>query len=157
MGRPHFARLLARKGLAKNTQDAFSRYLKRGCPAFVEHSKPQADEVISQITEANGLAVLAHPVYSDPSLEKIPALVARLKDYGLAGLEAIYPTHSKKTCRFLHTLAAEHGLLLSGGTDYHGDKHSATPLGGNAKTIRVPLQLLHDIKHRLATIGATDR
>ena len=151
IGRPHFARLLAKKGRAKNTQDAFSRYLKRGGPAFVEHVKPQADEVINRITEANGLAILAHPACSDPGLEKIPALVAQLKDYGLAGLEAIYPTHSKKVYRFLQTLAARHGLLLSGGTDYHGDAHSVTPLGGNTKTIRVPFQLLDDIKQRLAT------
>ena len=152
IGRPHFARLLAKKGRAKNTQDAFSRYLKRGGPAFVEHVKPQAEEVISRITEANGLAILAHPACSDPGLEKIPAFVAQLKDYGLAGLEAIYPTHSQKVCRLLKTLAAQHGLLLSGGTDYHGDAHSVTPLGGNTKTIRVPFQLLDDIKQRLATI-----
>jgi len=151
IGRPHFARLLAQKGLAKNTQDAFSRYLKRGGPAFVEHVKPQADEVIDQIIKANGLAMLAHPACSDPGLEKIPALVARLKGSGLAGLEAIYPTHSKKVCRFLQALATRHDLLISGGTDYHGDKHSVTPLGGNTKTIRIPLQLLHDIKIRLAT------
>jgi hypothetical protein len=149
VGRPHFARLLVKKGRAKNTQDAFARYLKRGCPAFVEHVKPQADEVISRLTEANGLAILAHPACSDPGLEKIPALVARLKDYGLAGLEAFYPTHSQKICRLLQALAAKHGLLLSGGTDYHGDAHSVTPLGGNSKTIRVPLKLLHDIKQRL--------
>ena len=157
IGRPHFARLLARKGLAKNTQDAFSRYLKRGGPAFVEHVKPLADEVIAQIAKANGLAMLAHPACSDPGLEKIPTLVARLKDYGLAGIEALYPTHSKKVSRFLQTLAAQHGLLVSGGTDYHGDQHSVTPLGGNTKTIRIPLQLLHDIKHRLATIDADHR
>jgi len=156
-GRPHFARLLVQKGRAKNTQDAFVRYLKRGGPAFVEHVKPQADEVINRIAEANGLAVLAHPACSDPGLEKIPALIAQLKDFGLAGLEAYYPTHSKKVCRFLQALAAKHDLLLSGGTDYHGDPHSVTPLGGNTKTIRVPLQLLHDIKQRLAATGMARR
>lgn len=155
IGRPHFARLLTRKGLTKNTQDAFARYLKRGCPAFAEHAKPRADEVIRHIGNANGLAVLAHPAYSDPSLEKIPALVAQLKDFGLAGLETIYPAHSKKVCRFLESLAAQHGLLLSGGTDYHGDKHSVTPLGGNTKTIRVPFRFLQDIKQRLAANAPT--
>ena len=153
-GRPHFARLLAKKGRAKDAQEAFTLYLKRGAPAFEEHVKPQADEAISRIAEAGGLAVLAHPACSDPSLEKIPALVAQLKDYGLAGIEAFYPTHSKKVCRFLQMLAAQHGLLLSGGTDYHGDTHSTTPLGGNAKTIRIPLELLHEIKNRLATTRA---
>ena len=154
-GRPHFARLLVQKGRAKKIQDAFSLYLKRGAPAFVEHVKPQAAEVISCITEAGGLAVLAHPACSDPGLERIPSLVAQLKDYGLAGIETFYPTHSKKVCRFLQQLAAKHSLLLSGGTDYHGDSHSTTPLGGNAKTMRVPLQLLHDIKQRLASAAVT--
>lgn len=153
-GRPHFARLLAEKGRGKNAQEAFSLYLKRGGPAFVEHIKPRADEAIHHITEAGGLAILAHPACSDPGLEKIPALVAQLKDYGLAGIEVFYPTHSKKVCRFLQMLAAQHGLLLSGGTDYHGDSHSVTPLGGNAKTIRVPLQLLLEIKQRLAAIAS---
>jgi len=157
VGRPHFARLLVQKGRAKNTQDAFCRYLKRGGPAFVEHVKPQANEVISHIAEANGLAVLAHPACSDPGLEKIPALVAQLTDCGLAGLEAIYPTHSKKVSRFLQALAAQHGLLLSGGSDYHGDTHSVTPLGGNTKTIRVPLQLLHNIKQRLSNTAVNHR
>ena len=157
VGRPHFARLLVQKGLAKNTQDAFSRYLKRGGPAFVEHAKPQAEEAIGHIAEASGLAVLAHPACSDPSLDKIPALVAQLKNYGLAGIETFYPTHSKKVCRFLQTLAARHGLLLSGGSDFHGDKHPATPLGGSAKTIRVPLQLLHDIKQRLGAVALAQR
>ncbi|MFH1020453.1 MAG: PHP domain-containing protein [Pseudomonadota bacterium] len=157
IGRPHFARLLVQKGRANNFQDAFSRYLKRGGPAFVEHAKPPAEEVIGIIAEADGLAVLAHPACSDPGLEKIPALVSQLKDFGLAGIETLYPTHSKKVCRFLQTLAAQHGLLISGGTDYHGDTHSVTPLGGNAKTIRVPLQLLHDIKQRLATIAVAHR
>ncbi|MFA7382383.1 MAG: PHP domain-containing protein [Desulfurivibrionaceae bacterium] len=154
-GRPHFARLLVQKGRAKNSQDAFSLYLKSGAPAFVEHVKPQAAEVISRVTEAGGLAVLAHPACSDPGLENIPSLVTRLKDFGLAGIETFYPTHSKKICRFLQLLAAKHGLLISGGTDYHGDSHSTTPLGGNGKTIRVPLQLLHDIKQRLDSIAAT--
>lgn len=150
-GRPHFARLLVRMGFAQNTQDAFSRYLKRDCPAFVELAKPRADEAINQISKAGGLAVLAHPVYSDPSLGKIHYLVARLKTYGLAGLEAFYPTHSKKVCQLLQTLAKTHGLLISGGTDYHGDKHSTTPLGGNAKSIRVPFKVLEDIKCRLSS------
>jgi hypothetical protein len=157
VGRPHFARLLTQKGLAKNTQEAFSRFLKHGAPAFVEHVKPRADEVIHRIRKANGLAVLAHPVCSDPTLEKTPALVAQLKDYGLSGLEVFYPAHSKKVYHFLQALAAQHGLLLSGGTDYHGDSHSTTPLGGNTKTIRIPLQILHDLKQGLPSPEATQK
>ncbi len=150
IGRPHFARLLVKKGICRCPADAFTCYLKRGGPAFVEHERPPAEEVIAEIHRARGLAVLAHPACLDPGLEQIPALVARLKGYGLDGLEAYYPTHSSKVCRALLTLAREEGLLASGGTDFHGDNHSAAPLGGSAKTIRVPQEVWLAISQRLA-------
>lgn len=149
IGRPHFARLLVTKGFCRDSQEAFVRYLRRGCPAFAEHARPPADEVIHRIRKAGGVAMLAHPACTDPSLEKIPALVARLKEQGLAGVEAFYPTHSNKVCLALQKIAAECGLLVCGGTDFHGDNHSSVPLGGNAKSVRVPLQIWEKIKEIL--------
>ncbi|MGV1098696.1 PHP domain-containing protein [Thiovibrio sp. JS02] len=149
IGRPHFARLLVKKGICKSAADAFACYLKRGGPAFVEHERPPADEVIREIDRAGGLAMLAHPASLDSSLEKIPSLVAQLKGYGLSGIEAYYPTHSNKVCRVLLALASEQELLPCGGTDFHGDSHSGAPLGGSAKTIRVPQQVWREIMERL--------
>ena len=149
IGRPHFARLLVAKGYAKNSQEAFATYLKRGGAAFVEHIKPDADEVIARITEAGGLAMLAHPASTDPSLKTIPALVEALAAIGLAGLEAYYPTHSNTTRRLLLEIAATHRLLPCGGTDFHGKGYSAAPLGGSPKTMRVPNSVWHSIRERL--------
>jgi hypothetical protein len=149
IGRPHFARLLVAKGICRDSQEAFVRYLRRGSPAFVEHVRPPADEVIAHISKAGGVAILAHPASTDPGLEKILTIVARLKEYGLAGLEAFYPTHSGKVCRALQKIAADHGMLVSGGTDFHGDNPSGIPLGGNAKSIRVPLKIWEEIRKRL--------
>jgi len=153
-GRPHFARLLVKHGHAADSQDAFSRFLKRGAPAFIAQVKPTAEEAITRINEAGGLAVIAHPGSSDPGLEKIPGIIPTLKEYGLAGMEIFYPTHSKKIIRLLQGLAEQYGLLPTGGTDYHGDSHSLTPLGGNAKTIRIPLSVLAGLKTRLAEASA---
>lgn len=149
IGRPHFARLLVAKGVCRDSQEAFARYLRRGSPAFVEHIRPPADEVIGHISKAGGVAILAHPASTDPGLEKIPAIVARLKEHGLTGLEAFYPTHSGKVCRALQKIAADHGMLVSGGTDFHGDNPSGVPLGGSAKSIRVDLNIWEEIRKRL--------
>lgn len=150
IGRPHFARLLVAKGYAKNSQEAFAIYLKRGGAAFVEHVKPDADEVIARITEAGGLAMLAHPASTDPSLKTVPALVTALAALGLAGIEAYYPTHSNTTRRLLLEIAASLRLLPCGGTDFHGKGYSAAPLGGSPKTMRVPTAVWHAIRERLS-------
>ncbi|MFZ5776082.1 MAG: PHP domain-containing protein [Thermodesulfobacteriota bacterium] len=149
IGRPHFARLLVAKGYAANSQDAFARYLKRGAAAYVEHAKPPTEEVIARITEAGGLPMLAHPASIDPSLNKVPELVASLAALGLAGLEAYYPTHTNTTRRVLQEIAARHQLLVCGGTDFHGKGYSAAPLGGSPKTMRVPIAVWQAIQARL--------
>ncbi|HIJ79980.1 MAG: PHP domain-containing protein [Desulfobulbaceae bacterium] len=153
VGRPHFAELLVKKGVVNTFQDAFTGYLKRGCPAFVEHARPQASEVIAQISSAGGLAMLAHPVCIDPSFASIPSLVGNLKQHGLDGLEAYYPSHSNKNTKALKQLADDHNLLVCGGTDFHGNNRSSTPLGGNKKTIRISSEILEKIKQRLDASG----
>lgn len=148
IGRPHFASLLVRLGHAVDQQDAFHRFLKKGSPTFVEQNKPSAEETIRKINEAGGLAVLAHPGTTDPNLESLPDTISTLKDYGLSGLEVYYPAHNKKRQSYLNSLAKKYDLLPTGGTDFHGNGHS-TPLGGNSRTLRVPLNLLNDIKIKL--------
>lgn len=150
IGRPHFAQLLIKKGIVGSMQDAFTRFLKRGGPAFVEHARPESDEVIEQIRNAGGIAILAHPACTDPSLSLIPTLIKKLRTQGLAGLEAYYPAHSKKTSKALLAIAGENNMLVSGGTDFHGKDRSSTPLGGSVKTVRIPLEIWENISTALA-------
>ena len=150
IGRPHFAELLLKKGVVTTFQNAFTGYLKRGCPAFVEHIRPDSSEVIAKISAAGGLAMLAHPASIGQSIESIPALIDNLKQQGLAGIEAYYPSHSNKTTKILKQLADDNNMLVCGGTDFHGKNRSTTPLGGNKKTIRISINILDKIKKRLA-------
>ena len=149
VGRPHFAELLLKKGIVNSFQNAFSEYLKSGCPAFVKHIRPESSEVIARISAAGGLSMLAHPACIDPSGERIPSLVSDLKQQGLDGIEAYYPSHSNKTTKALLQVAEDHNLLVCGGTDFHGTGRSSTPLGGNKKTIRIPLKILEKIKEHI--------
>jgi predicted metal-dependent phosphoesterase TrpH len=144
-GRPHIAELLVDKGFVDTRDQAFYRFLRKGAAAYVNRFKYYASEAIAMIREAGGIAVLAHPAGLDPSLSSIPDLLRALQPLGLQGVEAFYPTHSSSDIRKLKNMTETMGLLVTGGTDFHGDLRSATPLGGTRK-FRVPASLLEPLK-----------
>lgn len=146
-GRPHIARLLVDKGVVRTVDQAFAKYLKRGAAAYAERFKYGAGEAISLIRGAGGITVLAHPACLDPSLAIIPSLLKTLQGLGLGGVEVYYPTHSKKSVQALKRIAEDLGLLMTGGTDFHGNGRSEVTLGG-AKGFRVPGHLLATMKKR---------
>ena len=147
-GRPHIARILVNKGVVKTMSQAFDQFLKKGEAAYASRFSYSASEAIALIRQAGGLAVLAHPAQNDPELSRLPAILAALAPAGLDGIELYYPTHSNKMKKKLRVLAAQHELLLTGGSDYHGDVRPGTSLAGG-KNIFVPPELLEKMKERL--------
>ncbi len=135
-------------GVVQSMQEAFERYLGRGACAYVSRTVLAAGEAIRVIREAGGLSVLAHPLQLDPTLAKLPGLLQELAPCGLDGLEGYYPTHSAKIRRKIKGIAREFGLLLTGGSDYHGDIKPGTTLAGG-KNVYVPDELLDIMKERL--------
>lgn len=125
-GRPWIARALVKAGYVPNVAEAFNRWLARGRPAFVERESPSPAEVIALIHDAGGLASLAHPVLLERD-EWIPGYVRA----GLDALEAFHRDHDAATTARYLTLADSHGLLVTGGSDYHAD--SAYGGGGPGK------------------------
>lgn len=123
-GRPHIARLLVDKGVVKNVDLAFKQFLGRGAAAYAERFRFAAADAIAMIREADGVAVLAHPVSLDPSLRSIPALLRDMGQIGLEGVEVYYPSHSPKTVKALMKMAEEGGLLMTGGSDFHDSARS---------------------------------
>ena len=148
-GRPHIARLLMNKGVVHSIDEAFIRFLRRGCPAYVSRFAFDACEAVSLVKAAGGLAVLAHPLSVQRDPESLRPLLDSLVAVGLDGLEAYYPTHSKSVIRHLNVLADQYGLLVTGGSDYHGDVRPNTALAGGKKLF-VPGQLLDTMKERWA-------
>lgn len=148
-GRPHIAKLLVRYGVVKTITQAFDDFLKKGAVAYVSRFAFTAIEAVTLIRQAGGLAVLAHPTQNDPEFTRLPSVLADLVPAGLDGLEVYYPTHSHKMKKKLRALAAQHNLLLTGGSDYHGDIRPGTTLAGGGN-IFVPLELLVKMKERVA-------
>jgi len=143
-GRPHLARLLVKKGVVPSEDEAFSRYLRRGGAAYAERFKYYTAEAIAMIREAGGVAVLAHPGALDFNRVSIPGLLGELQRLGLQGVEVYYPTHSVATIRELKRIADRLDLLITGGSDFHGNNRAKAPLGGTRRS-RVPYHLLEPL------------
>ncbi len=114
-GRPHVARMLIQKGIVKNIPEAFNKYLVRGAPAYVPHFRLSPVEAVQTIVKAGGIPVYAHPAVSN-SDEIIPELMAK----GLAGIEVYYGKNSDAQVKHYRALAEKYGLLMTGGSDFHG-------------------------------------
>ncbi|ERI92932.1 PHP domain protein [Clostridiales bacterium oral taxon 876 str. F0540] len=119
LGRPHIAKILVSKGYAGNTKEAFTQYLIKGKPAYVDRYKVHYKDVLKLIRNCNGVSVLAHPgeIYKGIHLEKT---IKELKVYGLNGIEVFHPAHSSKQISDYYNLSKKYSLVISGGSDYHG-------------------------------------
>lgn len=147
-GRPHVAKLLMNHGMVRSMPQAFDEYLKKDAKAYVARFAYSAEEAIAFITGAGGMAVLAHPVQVDKTLTSLSTLLPVLKSYGLEGIETYYPTQKKKMRKRIRKFAEENDLILTGGSDYHGDIRPGTRLAGG-NNVYVSPKLLEIMKRRL--------
>lgn len=149
VGRPHIARLLVQKGFVPVIQEAFDRYLKRGRPAYVEKFRFVPLEAIKLIREAGGMAVLAHPVSLNKSLEGLEKMIGELKMAGLEGLEVFYTEHTPEQTRRYQRLCRKYQLIATGGTDYHGTYKPGVELGRGWGNLQIPYELLDEMKKKM--------
>jgi hypothetical protein len=117
LGRPTIARALMRAGFATSVEDAFSRLIGFGGPAYVRREGLGPNEAITAIRAAGGLPVLAH--FREAPAR--PDVIDELVEAGLAGLEVYYRSFDAKTIEAVGAIATARGMLATGGTDYHGD------------------------------------
>jgi predicted metal-dependent phosphoesterase TrpH len=152
IGRPHFAYTLVQKGYAQSIQEAFDRYLRKGGPAYVEKFKFSPAEAISVIHKAGGVAVLAHPfTLNQIQLQDLEPVVVELKEKGLDGIETYYPEHSEGQTKLYRTLAQQYGLLITGGSDFHGLNKDKEELGEGYGDMNYTYNVVEELKTRRET------
>ncbi|MFI5274199.1 MAG: PHP domain-containing protein [Ktedonobacterales bacterium] len=127
VGRPHVARALIERGYATDVSEAFDRYLGPGRPGYIARYKLSPGDAVRLIRSARGVAVLAHPgAMKGLADEVLPSLLGA----GLQGIECYYGQYPPEMVERLLRLADTHGLIATGGSDYHGPNMHPTPLGG---------------------------
>jgi hypothetical protein len=150
VGRPHFAKLMVQKGYASSIKEAFERFLKKGAAAYVEKERLLPAQAIELIHGAGGVAVLAHPHQLGLSFEEAERLIAELARAGLDGVEALYSRHSPRERSVYAEMASRLGLLVTGGSDYHGSYKPDIDIVTGLGDLAVPYELLDRLKRRAA-------
>ena len=127
IGRPHLAQAMLEKGYIASLKEAFTSYIGRDGPAYVEREKMTPVEAVELILRADGLPVLAHPL----TIDDPETMVITLKAAGLVGLEGYCNGYTTDEVNELLGLADRHSLIATGGSDYHGlDNNAETMIGG---------------------------
>ncbi len=123
-GRPHVARTLVRHGYARDINEIFQKYLVKGKPGYVPKERISLSEAVSLIKGAGGIAVIAHPVSLNfRDFGVFESLLRGFIDQGVEGIEVYSSMHKDSEVRKFKELAARYNLAVTGGSDYHGDKH----------------------------------
>jgi hypothetical protein len=142
LGRPHIARFMVEKGYVPSIDAAFDEYLGNGKPAYVDRFRFECEKTIKAILNAGGIPVLAHPlllgIRENDILED---LIAVLTEMGLRGIEVYYPEHTKNLIAYYSRLASHFNLLITGGTDFHGDIKPEIKMGVGKGDFFVPYEL----------------
>ncbi len=125
VGRPHIAQAILERGYVSSLQEAFNNYIGDDSPAYVIREKLSPVDTVELIAGTGGLPVLAHPA----ERENLDDTLEELKPAGLIGLEVYYKDYTRDTVSRLAQTAKRHGLVCTGGSDYHGFEGSGNDIG----------------------------
>ena len=127
----YISRAAAQKGYCNSAFTFQKNYLSNGACAYSGLCRPSPEKAVEVISACGGMATLAHPGRIELEKQELIALVKRLKDLGLGGIEAVYSTHTQLETAYFKEMAREYGLSVTGGSDTHfkdGNKRIGTPV-----------------------------
>ena len=152
LSRAHFARALIARGVVADVAEAFDRYLSSGRPAYVPAPGVSVTDAVALAAKAGGVAVLAHPGRLAPA--ERDRVVGEALEAGIDGVEVWHSQHDAELRRSLDALVSRHGLLATGGSDYHGRHKPDVRVGtGTNGNVAVPGERLAALRDRLASSG----
>lgn len=146
-GRPHFATILLRKGFVETLQQAFDKYLGETGAAYVDRDEPDLQYSIRRIQQAGGLPSLAHPTRISRDPGDLDNLIAHLAKPGPLAVEAYHSEHTPEDTAVLLSIARNHSLPVSGGSDFHGANKPGICLGsGRNGNLAISSELLEGMR-----------
>ena len=129
IGRPHIAQVLIAHGLVPDVRTAFREYIGVGAKAYVERRKMTSEQVVVNIRDAGGVPVLAHGGLLRISEVELNQWIDSMAKKGLMGLECYHNAHTPQMERLLRAAAERNGLLVTGGSDFHGASRPDVEMG----------------------------
>ena len=147
--RAHFARVLVEKGICKNKEEAFDKYLGIGCKYYLPKPQITPEHVLRLIKDAKGVPILAHPYSYRFERHEVIKLLDTLIPLGLKGMECYYSTYDMGQTQDLRSIALSKNLLVSGGSDFHGIIKPTISIGTGRNNLCIPETLLDAIKGQL--------
>ena len=146
IGRPHIAKVMVKKGFIGSINEAFDIYLSQGKPAYIDKARIKTASAIDLIQSAGGIPVLAHPGLLEVADNNVyDSLFGSLRSMGLKGIEVYFPSHSAEQTILFEALAKKHGLLVTGGTDFHGAINPDIKLGVGRGDLSVPYEIYESL------------
>jgi len=146
IGRPHIAQALREAGYVAHNDEAFERYL---VPCNVAKRYFSVDDAIRLIRRSGGIAVLAHPPYVTRDLRRLETLVSELIPLGLDGIEAYNNGASLEVTDAVIKMARKYHLIVTGGSDFHGDPGTCIEIGKGFRGMRIPYTCVEEIRQAL--------
>jgi len=129
VSRTHFAHYLVAAGYAASVRDVFKRFLVNNKPGHVAGQWADLEAVMSWITTAGGMAVIAHPARYNMTASKLRRLVGEFRECGGIGMEVVSGSHTRDNITAMAALSRNEGMLASCGSDYHGPENPWVRLG----------------------------
>lgn len=145
--RAHFARVLIAQGICKDMNQAFKKYLGKKCKYYIPTPDMPAADAIKLIKTYGKAAFIAHPLLYGFGYRQIEEMIEELKPYGLTGLEVYHSSNNTYESGKLREIARTHGLLISGGSDFHGAAKPDISVGSGRGGLRVTEAVFHDIQN----------
>ncbi|MEW6614682.1 MAG: PHP domain-containing protein [Thermodesulfobacteriota bacterium] len=147
IGRPHFAQTIVRGGYTETSQEAFDRFLKKGAPAYVDKFRFGPEDAFGLISNSKGIPVLAHPfTLAGLGTGELEDFIMQLIGWGMKGIEVYYPDHTDEQVAYYRYLAEKHRVLITGGSDYHGNNKPGGNIGVYKGNTKLSLSLVEEIK-----------
>lgn len=148
IGRPHFAAVLVRHGVVPDYQTAFDEYLAKGAKAYLARKLYKPAEAVALMVSAGVVPVLAHPFTLNLAFEQLEAFVDELVAAGLAGIEGYHGDMPEVEQEPFRALGRSKGLIVSGGSDYHGDMRPDRGMPGGKHGVVVPDAVLEELRSK---------
>jgi predicted metal-dependent phosphoesterase TrpH len=155
IGRPHFAAVLVRHGAVPDYQTAFDEYLAKGAKGYIGRKLYKPAEAIELMLSAGVVPVLAHPFTLALPFEQLEVFVDELVAAGLVGIEGYHGDMPEVEQEPFRAIGRAKGLVVSGGSDYHGDMRPDRGLPGGKYNVTVPPEALEGLRAKAAELQRT--